>query len=77
MLVRLQAQILDQAARLVAPGGCIVYSTCSNEPDENADQIAAFLARNPGFELVESRESIPCETGYDGAFASLLRRRPE
>ena len=77
MLVRLQAQILDQAARLVAPGGCLVYSTCSNEPEENADQIAAFLARNPGFELVESRESIPCETGYDGAFASLLRRRPE
>lgn len=77
MLVRLQAQILDQAARLVASGGCLVYSTCSNEPEENTDQIAAFLARNPGFELVESRESIPCETGYDGAFASLLRRRPE
>lgn len=74
MLVKLQAQILDQAAALVAPGGVLVYSTCSNEPEENALQVDAFLARHAGFEMVDSRESVPSETGFDGAFAALLRR---
>lgn len=72
-LVKLQAEILDQCASLVVPGGTLVYSTCSNEPEENADQVAAFLARHPNFSLVATRESIPFETGYDGAFAAALR----
>ena len=74
MLVKLQAQILDVAAKLVAPGGRLVYSTCSNEPEENQDQVSAFLARHPGFTLAGSRESIPVETGFDGAFAAALVR---
>lgn len=74
MLVKLQAQILDVAAKLVAPGGRLVYSTCSNEPEENQDQVSAFLARHPDFTLAGSRESIPVETGFDGAFAAALVR---
>ena len=73
-LVRLQAEILDQAAGLVAPGGTLVYSTCSNEPEENLEQARAFAARHPEFALEESHESIPCETGHDGAFAARFRR---
>ena len=72
MLVRLQAQILDVAAKLVAPGGRLVYSTCSNEPEENQDQVAAFISRHPEFSLADSRESVPVETGFDGAFAASL-----
>jgi len=73
-LVKLQAEILDQAAHLLAPGGRLVYSTCSNEPEENLLQVEAFLARHPDFKLVESRESVPIETGHDGAFAAALQR---
>jgi len=75
-LVKLQAEILDQVASLVPKGGSLVYSTCSNEPEENFGQVEAFLARHPDFKLVESRESLPFESGHDGAFAALLTREP-
>jgi len=71
-LVRLQSQILDSAAGLLAPGGLLVYSTCSNEPEENDGAVEAFLARHKGFSLVASGESLPFETGRDGAFAAAL-----
>ena len=74
-LVGLQAQILDAAAAYVAPGGRIVYSTCSNEPEENGEQVAAFLARHEDFTEVGRRESVPFETGHDGAFACAMERR--
>jgi 16S rRNA (cytosine967-C5)-methyltransferase len=73
-LVSLQAEILDRAAALVAPGGLLVYSTCSNEPEENADQADAFLARHGEFTRVDARESIPFETNHDGAYAVAFRR---
>ena len=73
-LVKLQAEILDQAARLVAPGGTLVYSTCSNESEENDEQVRAFVARHPDFTLDGTRESIPFESGHDGAFAARLVR---
>lgn len=73
-LVKLQAEILDAAAAQVAPGGVLVYSTCSNEPEENAEQVAAFLARHPDFTLRESKESVPFEAGHDGAFAAAFVR---
>ena len=75
-LVKLQSEILDACASRVAPGGVLVYSTCSNEPEENEAQFAAFLARHPDFSLEESRESIPFESETDGAFAARLRRTP-
>ena len=74
-LVALQAQILDAAAPFVAPGGRLVYSTCSNEPEENGEQVAAFLSRHPDFAEVARRKSLPFETGHDGAFACALERR--
>lgn len=71
-LVRLQAQILDACAARVRPGGVIVYSTCSNEPEENQRQVEAFISRHPEFSLENSTESIPTESGFDGAFAAIL-----
>ena len=73
-LVKLQAEILDQVAPLVAKGGTLVYSTCSNEPDENVEQVNAFIARHPDFKLDTTRESVPYESGHDGAFAARLIR---
>ena len=74
-LVKLQAEILDQVAPLVAPGGILVYSTCSNEPEENDEQVKAFVARHPDFTLDTTRESVPFESGHDGAFAARLIRK--
>ena len=74
-LVKLQAEILDQVAPLVAPGGTLVYSTCSNEPEENDEQVKAFVARHSDFTLDTTRESIPFESGHDGAFAARLIRK--
>lgn len=73
-LVKLQSEILDTAAKSVAPGGILVYSTCSNEIEENSAQVESFLQRNPSFVLEDSRESIPFESHCDGAFAARLRR---
>ena len=74
-LVKLQAEILDQVAPLVAPGGTLVYSTCSNEPEENDGQVKAFVARHPDFTLDTTRESVPFESGHDGTFAARLLRK--
>ncbi len=74
-LVKLQGEILDVTAPLVKVGGVLVYSTCSNEPEENLGQVERFLSRHPEFVLLDSCESIPLETDYDGAFAAKLSRR--
>ena len=70
----LQRRLLDAAAPLVKPGGRLVYSTCSLEPDENGEQIRAWLARNPAFKLEEKSELIPPDSQTDGAYAARLRR---
>jgi len=51
-LVPKQAAILDAAARLVKPGGGLIYATCSVLPPENERQIEAFLERHPEFSIV-------------------------
>jgi len=71
-LVKLQAEILDRAAALVKDGGRLVYSTCSNEPEENDEQVQAFLVRHPEFSRGSVAESIPVDSGVDGAFAAVL-----
>lgn len=47
-----QRTVLDLGARLVRPGGRLAYVTCSVLPEENDDQVAAFLDRHPDFALV-------------------------
>ena len=52
-LAALQARLLDNAAALLKPGGKLVYSTCSLEPEEGEGQIAALLVRNQDLRLDE------------------------
>ncbi len=67
-LAALQARLLDAAARLVRPGGTIVYSTCSLEPEEGEEQIAALLARNSDFE----RDPVSAEEAGGPDFVTSL-----
>jgi 16S rRNA (cytosine967-C5)-methyltransferase len=91
-LAALQGEILDNAARLVAPGGHLVYSTCTIEPAENEDVVRAFLARHEEFELVDAAsvldrrfvtddgaflQTYPHRHGVDGTFGARMRRRSE
>jgi NOL1/NOP2/sun family putative RNA methylase len=55
-----QRHLLEEAARLVRPGGVLLYSTCTFAPEENEVRIAHFMAGNPGWELVD----IPKENGF-------------
>ena len=52
-LVAIQSSLLDAGAKLVKVGGRLVYATCSMLPMENDDQVAGFLARNPGFRQLD------------------------
>ena len=84
----LQKTILRAASRVVKPGGLLVYSTCSLEPEENDEQIDSFLAGNSSWVLEPPPEEsvspdlidagrlrvLPQRHGTDGAFAARLRR---
>lgn len=48
-LCALQARLLDRAAGMLAPGGTLIYCTCSLQKDEGERQVDAFLTRAPGF----------------------------
>lgn len=74
-LATTQKKLLDAAATLVAPGGRIVYSTCSVEPEENSGIVTRFLQKSTDFELVETQEFIPGDPS-DGGYQVLLRRAP-
>ncbi len=73
-LCTLQTEILDQAASLVAPGGCLAYATCSVLDAENIQQVQSFIARNSSFELSHQERFLPTENG-DGFFVAHLTRR--
>ncbi len=72
-LCTLQAQILTDAALLVAPGGVLAYATCSLLDAENADQITGFVMRNPGWSSILQRRFTPLDGG-DGFYVALLTR---
>ena len=71
---RQQGALLAAAARLVAPGGRLVYSTCSLDAVENEKVVTAFLDKVRGFELQKSAIAVPWIDRHDGAAAFLLKR---
>ena len=54
-----QQAMLAAAARLLKPGGRLLYITCTTEPAENEDQISSFLARHPEFHLATDPGRLP------------------
>ncbi len=85
-----QLALLEGGAGLVKRGGVLVYSTCTIEPEENEEVVAAFCGRHPGFRQEEPGDwprdlagvldgagriaTLPSTHGIDGSFAVRLRR---
>jgi len=86
MCARRQAEILHSAARMVRPGGRLVYSTCTFAPEEDEQAVAAFLADHPEFEpeILDAPWFVPTENGGhrmwphkllgEGHFAAVLKK---
>jgi 16S rRNA (cytosine967-C5)-methyltransferase len=89
-LAALQQRILERAAAALAPGGTMVYSTCTISPRENERQIEAFLGRHADLQLDDMpsdlpvwdhptvprvRQTLPHRDGTDGFFIARMRRR--
>ena len=73
-LVEKQKALLEAAAVAVKPGGAVVYSTCSIEPEENSLMVAAFLAEHKGFRLDGQREFLQGRDPGDGGYLARLTR---
>ncbi len=73
-LAHLQRTLLDSAADYVCPGGVLVYSTCTLEPEENERVVEGFLSDHPGFQITHPYlQLLPHQTGNDGVFAARLK----
>ncbi len=75
-LVPLQTKLLLQAAERVRPGGVIVYSTCSIEPEENGQVVRAVLQALPWLVLEAEAEQVPGRPA-DGGYWARLRQTEE
>ncbi|HWT16808.1 MAG TPA: 16S rRNA (cytosine(967)-C(5))-methyltransferase RsmB [Patescibacteria group bacterium] len=86
-LLQTQAQLLDALWPLLAPGGRLVYATCSVLADENDGQVAAFLERRRDAQALAAvpawfgrsqrhgRQNLVGEGGFDGFYYAVLARR--
>ncbi|MCM5704344.1 16S rRNA (cytosine(967)-C(5))-methyltransferase RsmB [Larsenimonas salina] len=84
-LAATQAALLDSLWTLLAPGGVLLYATCSVIPKENQAQIEKFLSRTPeavslplplelGLATDNGRQLLPTEHGHDGFFYALISK---
>ena len=75
-LAALQTRLLDNAVRLLKPGGTLVYSTCSLEPEEGEAQVAALLARNDSLRIEPIRPNEPFGDTEWSRSSGVLRTFP-
>ncbi|KOO11598.1 16S rRNA methyltransferase, partial [Vibrio xuii] len=79
-LAELQSEILDAMWQQLKPGGTLVYATCSITPQENKEQVKAFLTRTTDAQLEGSdaenpgRQILPGEEGMDGFYYAILKK---
>ncbi len=74
MLKKTQWRILTAMSECVKPGGRLVYSTCSLEPEENEELVTRWAREHSEFRLVKAKRLFPPKSGTDGAYAALLVR---
>ncbi|AJR07021.1 16S rRNA (cytosine(967)-C(5))-methyltransferase RsmB [Photobacterium gaetbulicola] len=79
-LAQLQSEIVDAMWQQLKPGGTLVYATCSITPQENSEQVKAFLERTADAELIGSdrqqpgRQILPGEQDMDGFYYAVMRK---
>ncbi len=61
-----QEMILEEAEKMLRPGGILVYSTCTFAPEENERQVGHFLQRHPDYVLEDWRDILPDDCGLEG-----------
>ena len=82
-LATLQGELLDALWTTLEVGGILLYATCSVLPEENSDNIGAFLARTPGareldidgefgLKQAHGRQLLPQVDGHDGFYYAKL-----
>ncbi len=89
-LAAVQAALLVNAARCTAPGGLLVYATCTTEREENEDVIRGFLAQHPHYSLADlppwfpktkstrgTVQFFPHRHGIDGFYIAVLKHSPD
>lgn len=74
-LAALQLKLLGSAGQFTKPGGVLVYSTCSLEPEENERVVEQFVGTHAKFLLETTRLTFPPRDGVDGAFVARFLRR--
>jgi 16S rRNA (cytosine967-C5)-methyltransferase len=68
-----QLDLLKLAATKLKPGGVLIYSTCSLEPEENSEVVKEFLREHENFKLENERELLPFADNVDGAYVARLK----
>lgn len=69
-IIQMQAEILEKVADKVKPGGRLVYATCSLFPEENEEQVDAFLKKHPGYSI------LPLAEAWDGDRSAIPNEGP-
>jgi 16S rRNA (cytosine967-C5)-methyltransferase len=72
-LQQTQLDLLKLAVTKLKPGGVLVYSTCSLEPEENSEVVKEFLNRHTNFKLESESELLPFADNVDGAYVARLK----
>jgi 16S rRNA (cytosine967-C5)-methyltransferase len=72
-LQKTQLDLLKLAATKLKPGGALVYSTCSLEPEENSEVVKEFLREHNNFKLETERQLFPFADNVDGAYVARLK----
>jgi len=72
-LQQAQLDVLKLASTKLKPGGVLIYSTCSLEPEENGEVVKEFLREHAGFKLESERELLPFADNVDGAYVARLK----
>lgn len=73
-ITQTQQELLGSYSKIVKPGGKMVYATCSILPQENTDQVKAFLSSEAGkdFTLVTEKKIFASKKGFDGFYMALF-----
>lgn len=72
-----QAEVLENYANIVKPGGKLVYATCSILPSENQEQVERFLQTEVGknFTFEKDKKVLACESGFDGFYMAQFTKK--